>query len=443
MKKLFIAAVILAGLGGAIWWSEKQEVAKKDQPDPKAPPKILAVKEEEVKQIELQRAGEEPTVLVKDDAGKWSITSPAGLPADSSVIASLSGQVTTLAAERLIDDNLTDLAAYGLDPAVVSVKLTMKDGTVHNLRIGGETPDKSSIYASVDGDKHLYGMASFNKDAFNKGARDLREKHLLAFDSAQLSRVELNVAGKQPLEFSRAGEAWQILKPRPLRADGLAVDELVRQLKDAEMDVSADDKLAAAAFASGKPHATAKVTTPTGVQTLDVRKSGDDYYARSSSVAGAFKVTPALGTGVNKALEDFQNKKLFDFAFDDPNKIHYKSKDDDKTFEKNGTDWLSNGRTVDSVAVQSMIDKLRDLSASRLDDVSMTTSEIEITVVSKDGKRTETINLTPSGTDYLARRGAEAGIYRIEGSAITSLQQAVTGIQEAASTAKGAKPAKK
>lgn len=439
MKQLLIAAVILAGLGGAIWWSEKQEAAKKDLPDPKAAPKILALKEEDVKQIYLQRAGEAVTVLVKDDAGKWSITTPAGLPADNTAIAGLAGSVTTLASDRVVDQNLTDLSAYGLEPAVVSVKLTMKDGKTHHLRIGGETPDKSSVYASVDGDKRLFAMATLNKDALNKGPRDLREKHLLSFDPDKLSRVELNVPGKPALEFSRTGEAWQILKPRPLRADGLAVDELIRQLKDAEMDTSADDKSAAAAFASAKPHATARVTTADGVLTLEVRKSADDYYAHSSALSGAFKVTPALGTGVNKVLEDFQNKKLFDFAFDDPSKIHFKSKDEDKTFEKNGTDWLSNGRTVDSVGVQSLIDKLRDLAASRMDDVSMTSSDIEITVVSKEGKRTETINLKASGTDYLARRGNETGIYHIDGSTVTSLIQAVTGVQEAAPASKDGK----
>jgi len=439
MKRLLIATLVLAGLGGAIWWSEKQEAAKKEQPDAKAPPKILALKEEDVKQIELERAGESPTVLVKDDSGKWTITAPAGLAADVVAIGALSGEASNLTSDHVIDENATDLASYGLEPPVISVKLTMKDGKVNRLRIGGETPDKSSTYAYVDGDKRLFAMPSANKATFDKSARDLREKHLLSFDGGQLSRVELNVSGKAPLEFSRSGEAWQILKPRPMRADGLQVDELVRQLKDAEMDVSADDKQAAAAFASGKPHATARVTTPSGVQTLDVRKSGDDYYARSSVVAGAFKVTPALGTGVNKSLDDFQNKKLFDFAFDDPSKVQFKSKDDDKTFEKMGSDWLLNGRIMDTVAVQSLIDKLRDLAAARMDDGSMTTSEIEITVVSKEGKRTETVTLNPAGMDYLARRGNEAGLYRIEGSAVASLRQAVTDIQQAAPSAAPAK----
>ena len=119
--------------------------------------------------------------------------------------------------------------------------------------------------------------------------------------------------------------------------------------------------------------------------------------------------------------------------------MQFKSKDDDKTFEKMGSDWLLNGRIMDSVAVQSLIDKLRDLAATRMDDGSMTTSEIEITVVSKEGKRTETINLNPSGMEYLARRGNEAGLYRIEGSAVASLRQAVTDIQQVAPAAAPAK----
>jgi hypothetical protein len=439
MKRLLISALVLAGLGGAIWYSEKQEAAKKDQPDlSKAPPKILTLKEEDIKGLEIERSGEAPTVMAKDDSGKWTMTSPA-LPADSSAIGVISGSLAPLSSDHAIDDNLTDLTAYGLEPAVISVKITTKDGKVNHLRIGTESPDKSSVYASVDGDKHLYAMSTTIRDTFNKGARDLREKHLLSFEADQLSRVELNVAGKPPLEFAKTADAWQILKPRPLRADGLQVDELVRQFKDAEMDISADDKSAAAAFASGKPHSTARITTPSGVLTLEVRKSGNDYYAHSSALTGAFKVTPALGTATGRSLDDFQNKKLFDFAFDEPSKVHYKSKDDDKTFEKTGTDWLSNGRTVESVSVQSLIDKLRELTAKTVDDAKPAASDIEITVVSKEGKRTEVVTFAKTPTDYQARRGTEPNTYHVAPDVMETLRQAVTSVQEAAPPAKDPK----
>ena len=82
-----------------------------------------------------------------------------------------------------------------------------------------------------------------------------------------------------------------------------------------------DAKKAADAFASGTPVATVKVTDPSGTQELQVRKNKDDYYAKSSVVAGVYKVSNDLGTGLDKSLDDFRNKKLFDFGFNDPNKI--------------------------------------------------------------------------------------------------------------------------
>ena len=60
-----------------------------------------------------------------------------------------------------------------------------------------------------------------------------------------------------------------------------------------------------AVFASATPVATAKVTDAAGSQTLDVRKNKTDYYAKSSAVAGVYKVANDLGTGLDKATRRF------------------------------------------------------------------------------------------------------------------------------------------
>ncbi len=93
--------------------------------------------------------------------------------------------------------------------------------------------------------------------------------------------------------------------------------------------------------------------------------------------------------------------------------------------------WLSNGRTMDSVSVQNVIDKLRELSANRIDDVSVGNPEIEITVTSKEGKRVEKVRLAPLGTDFIGSRAGEPQLYRIDGSAISDLKGAVTAVREA------------
>lgn len=430
--RLLIAAVVLAGLSGAIWWSNKQEEAKKDQPDPKAPPKILSLKEDELQKIELEHKGEPTIVLTRNDSGKWSITAPEALDSDVQPVSAITSAVSNLSSDRVVDENLSDPGSYGLESPEIAVNLTMKDGSAKRLRVGEQSADRGGVYAMVDGDPRLYLMPAYYRDTFDKHVVDLREKHLMSFDQNNASRVELNVAGNPGLEFSRTGDSqWQILKPRPMRADSLQVNELLRQMKDAAMDVSVEPKQAATWFASAKPLATARVTTPAGVETLEVRVAANDYYARSSSLAGSYKIAESIGASFDKRLLDFQNMRLFDFGYDDPSKIEFKFKDETKTFEKNDSNWLMNGRTMDSVAIQNVIDKLRDLMANRIDDATVGAPETEITVVSKGGSRTEKILLSPDDTNFVARRDGEPMTYHIDSFKVTAIRQAVDDIKEA------------
>ena len=80
--RLLIAAVVLAGLGGLVYWSNRSEEAKAGKPDPKAAPKILDLKEADIKQIEIRHRDGETTVVKRDGSGKWSITAPQPLAAD-------------------------------------------------------------------------------------------------------------------------------------------------------------------------------------------------------------------------------------------------------------------------------------------------------------------------------------------------------------------------
>jgi hypothetical protein len=87
-----------------------------------------------------------------------------------------------------------------------------------------------------------------------------------------------------------------------------------------------------------------------------------------------------------------------------------------------------NGRTMDSVSVQNMIDKFRDLAASSINEGSIGKAEIELTVASKN--RTEKVLIAPSGEDFVAQRDREQGVYRIPGATLNELRQAVQNVQQ-------------
>lgn len=446
LSRLLIAGVLLVGLSVGLWWSNKKEDEKANKPVEDKSTKILALREADIVGLEIKKRSGEDTVLSKNDSGVWSITAPKPLPADQSAVASMTSAAGNLLADRSIDDNVTDLASYGLAPAADEVTFKMKDGKTRTLLVGDSNPAGNDVYAKASSDSHLYTMGSASKTTFDKESKDLRDKRLLTFDQEKATRVELN-AKKESIEFGRINQTdWQILKPKPLRADGFAVEELVRKLKEASMDTSVseeDAKKAAASFASATPVATVKVTDPGGTQTLEIRKvkgkDSEDYYAKSSVVDGVHKVSKDLGTGVDKGLDDFRNKKVFDFGFSDPTRIDFKDGTRSATYQKSGDKWTANGKNMDSTTIQALVDKLRDLSAAKFVDTGFGTPQVEITVVSNDGKRTEKVAIAPgTGGKFIAKREGEAAMYEIEGNTIAELRGVAADVKEEASKAKTA-----
>jgi hypothetical protein len=437
LSRLIIALAILLALGAALWFSNKKEDEKANKPAEDKTAKILAVPEANVVGLEIKKRSGEDTVLSKNDSGVWSIVAPTPLPADQAAVSTVVGAAASLSSDRVIDDNVTDLASYGLAPAADEVIFKLKDGKTKTLLIGDSNPAGNDVYAKVGGDGHLYTMISASKTTFDKESKDLRDKRLLTFDQEKATRVELN-AKKESIEFGRINQTdWQILKPKPLRADGFAVEELVRKLKEATMDTSLsedDAKKAVTSFASATPVATVKVTDPGGTQTLEVRKVKDDYYAKSSVVNGVNKVSKDLGTGVDKALDEFRNKKVFDFGFSDPTKIDFKDGARSASYQKSGDKWTSSGKPMDSATIQALIDKLRDLSATKFVDTGFTLAQVEITIVSK---RTEKVQIAPeAGGKFIAKREGEAAMYELDGNTVAEMRGVAADVKEESSKKK-------
>jgi hypothetical protein len=433
--RLALAGVLLAGLGIAVWWSNKQEKAKEGQPLADAPPKILAIPADSVKQLQIIHRGEDAITVRFNASGKWEMTSPQPLPADPVAVASITGTASRLDSERVVDPNVTDLKAYGLAPALIQVTFATKDGKSSKLLIGENTPAGSAVYAKLDNDPRLFTMATSFKTAFDKEPKDLRDKRLLPFTQDKLSRIEIT-AQKQTYEFVKKGEGeWQIDKPKAMRADNIQMDDLVQRLKNAAMDLSGvqDNKKLAADFAAAAPLAIAKVTDQDGTKALEIRKSKDDYYAKSSAVEGVYKVSKILGDGLDKPLDNYRNKKVFDFGFSDPTRIEVTDGTKTSIFNKSGDSWMSNNKKLDSTSVQAFIDRLRDLAATKFADAGFTTPVVTLTVVSNQGKQHEQVEIAPaaSGGNFLARHGGDASFYELEASVVKELRQAVGDVREA------------
>src|SRR2546429_63292 len=284
-RGLLVAAIVLLALGGALYWSNhRKPPASTITSAAESSPKILDVKPADVTGISISKRGAPDLTLAKNEAGKWQITAPKPLPADQDTVSTLLSNLSPLNSDRLLEEKAADLNGYGLAKPAMEIGITEKSQKSEELLLGDDTPTGSGAYAALEGDPRVFIVASYHKTGLEKTENDLRDKRLLTFDSEKLSRVELT-AKKQTIEFGRSKDQWQILKPKPLRADQTAVVDLVRSLGDAKMDVSAtaDEKKELRAFNSGTPVGTAKLTDVAGTEELQVRKNKDDYYAKPSA----------------------------------------------------------------------------------------------------------------------------------------------------------------
>ena len=434
IRGLLAAIAVFAILAGVLYWSDhRKSGADAAKPSADSAPSILKLDENSITKLELKRKDAPPIRLTKTGSD-WKITEPKLFAADQSTVSSLLSTVASLESERLVDEKSSDLRRYGLQQPSLELDVTEKDGRMQCLLLGDDTPAGSAVYAALAGDPRVFTVASYHKTTIDKNLNDLRDKRLLTVSPDKVSRME--IAGKKSdMEFGHNRDEWQILKPKPMRADSTVVSELVSKLTDARIDLNASDKAAeesVSAFASGMPVAIVKLTDESSTQQLQIRKSKDLYYAKSSVVEGVYKVDSALADAVSKKVDDFRNKKLFDFGYSDPNKLEIHSGSKTYSLLRGGQDWWDNGKKMDEDNVRSLIANLRDLSAEKFVESGFAAPEIDASVTSDDGKRVERVVISKSGSNYVAKRDNESTLYQLAPSAVDDLQKSIDAIKPAA-----------
>ncbi len=426
-KGLLIAVVLLAGLGGFSWWSYKHPPSAEKASTESSTTKLLTIPDDQFQEIKITKLTGE-AIDLKKEGGKWRMIAPKAQAADQDAAGSMQSTLANLSSDKLIDEKPANLKEFGLEMPTLDVQVVRKDGKTDRLLIGDDTLTGTGAYAKLANDARVFTVASMTKSTLDKRPDDLRDKRLLTFDNDKVTRIELAAKGPA-VEFGKNTQSeWAILKPRPLRADGSSVDGLISKLKDAKMELGNPSDDAAKKFAASTKVAVASVTDAGGTQTLEVRRDKDkNVYAKSSAVDGIYKVNVDLADALDKGLDDFRSKKLFDFGFSDPTKVDLKG----ASYSKDGDKWKSGGKVMDNTSVQNMIDKLRDLAALKFVDKGGGQAIFEATVTSNSGKRVEKVTISKLGNQYFAQRDGEPSIYELDSKVVEDLQKAASEVKEA------------
>lgn len=206
-KKLLIPAIVLVVLVGVYFvvtnLPEPEEddtgVTQAQRPqildfDKAELTNILIEKENEVMQFEYvtiqveqeEKDAEGNVVKKMVDRNVWRAIQPEGMNVNSSSIDTIAWNANSLKAEKLIEENPSNLAVYGLNNPV-KLTFTLKDGTKHILHIGTKTPTGGAYYAKSANNPTVYTIGSYESERFLKTklellVTDLYEKEYIAED---------------------------------------------------------------------------------------------------------------------------------------------------------------------------------------------------------------------------------------------------------------------
>ena len=434
MGRLIIAAVVLAALAATLFWSNRRApVEEAAKTAASASPKVVSIKPEDIAKLEVKQKDADDVVLTRVGPDNWKITSPKPAVADEDPVMTMLRDLSPLSADRLIEEKAGDLKPYGLAVPAIEVVATGKDGKSQELLIGDDTPAGGGVYAKLESDPRVFTVSSSTKTDFGKGLKGLRDKHLLPMDFDKVSSVELT-GPKLNLTFASKSGQWVTQNPKNMRADTSKFEGVFEKLRGATMDPATSDedmKKAASSFSSGGPVATLKVTDPSGSQELQIRKNKDDYYAKSTAMDGAYKISSDFGEAVNKNNDDFLEKRLFDFAADNPEKIEIHDGAKTDSFSRTGEDWFSNGKKLDPVSFDDFLRGIRGLTATKFTLSGFSNPTMSLVVTSMDGKRIEKVQIAKSGTGYIAKREDAPELYELDAKGIEDVWKSADGVKPA------------
>jgi hypothetical protein len=239
-RNTLFVLLVLAALGAYVYWVELPEEARKTEEE-----RLLAFEPEKVRGITL--AYPERTIVLEKADGTWRITEPLQDDADAAVVDNLVRAVADAKITRTLEDVSDKLASYGLEKPVATVTLRLEDGTaLPAIKVGETTSVGFSSYAQRGDDPKVLITAAAFQSGMKKELKDLRDKRLVAFEDADVKRIELARAGVAPVVLERGeGETWTITAPGSHPADAAEVRALLASARGIRaMDFVSDDAAA-------------------------------------------------------------------------------------------------------------------------------------------------------------------------------------------------------
>ena len=366
----------------------------------------------------------------------------------SNEVSTLTTNLANAEVNRVIDENASNLADYGLAKPKITIAFKGQGGASGELQLGDKTATQGDIYAMKPGSKRVFLISSFQETAFGKKPFDLRDKKVLNFERDKVDSIEIANATGAPIQLARLGSAWTLKGPASGRADYSAVEGLLTRLSSANMtklvEPSATDPAALAKFGLDKPAVTVTLGAGSARAAIALGKEEEGAtYAKDQSRPMVFTIDQTVAGDLKKAADDYRDKELFAFRPFNAARLRIVQGADTYEFQKvagtgeNPSDkWQrvnagGSPSDVDSTKMDDLLGKLTGLRAQSFagpgDKTGLDKPEL-VVAVSFDQGKFERVRMAKPATDAFASRDSEPGVAKLDATAYGDALKALTDL---------------
>jgi hypothetical protein len=438
--------VVLAGLGAYIYFVDSTRPASTSIEGEPAREKFFTVEADQINEIRLTHEGH-TTLLRKEESG-WKMIEPIAVDADPPEAIGLAQAISTIESVREVVENPSDLAQFGLAEPQIVVEFKAEGGASGSFKLGNKNPQQSELYAMKGGDSSVVLVSSFQESSFNKEPFALRDKRILKFDREQADSLALVKDGNS-MQLSRTGSEWKVVKPVEGRSDYSAVEGFLTRLNSANMSrLVEENPTNLAQYGLDKPAMTVTIGAGSAKTVLEVGKTENDQtFAKDASRPMVFTVDSTLRDDLNKSFDDYRKKELFELrpfyvarlraVLDGP--AGPKTYEFEKVPpEKEGAaeSWKVTrvggaSHTADPAAMDDLLNKLVALKAESFVTGNTRTGLDQPALVvsaSFDEGKFERVRFGAVDNNAYARRDGEAGVAKIDETAMRAAMQAFDAV---------------
>jgi len=207
-RNAIILVAVLAVLTGAYFLVNRVNSGKSTQTDEV----INIVKIDDAEMQEMTIENDEGIYKFKKNGTEWEMISDNKFRYSKDRISGIATYFLELNAEKVVEENATDLSKYGLDkPVTITIKTADSET---GMLFGNATATKESYYAMKKGDNTVYTVAIYIGENVRVKKDDLKDRALFTALSPDIKIMSLKRDDKVIFNAEMTNEAgWKMKEP--------------------------------------------------------------------------------------------------------------------------------------------------------------------------------------------------------------------------------------